>query len=1113
MDVILQQSINDCLNCNMLSNALFLAERLVADYDCDDNYYLLATIYYRQGRLAQAHSVLKKLQYLSNGVMMNGENNSSSSSSASLLSTVKSMQLLAQCSLEIGETMEAEYLLEESLKLISNQSHHTTNDLIDTCQIASIHYLLGLSYRQLNKKNEAIKQQHLALQKYPYLWVAFEQLCQLDIQVDPTTFYNINNIQQLQQQQQHQHILQNNNSLNGLSQISFITNNNNIINNNNNLINSNINNNKSYDMSTVSMDMIASSIGNLSEIKTPHQLQASLHHAPRKSTQSVIQFNDSTSFSSSVGVGGLNFDMIDSTPQQNKTPKFNLMSNLNSNNKYSNNYNNNNNNTYDISDVTPRLPNKINNFNLQYQQQQQQQHYQQQQNNTNSSQNQPIPMSFATPAPPTSNSIQFSTPMMTPSPMITNNYKALPEVIKKKNTKKNDNEIGIPFIGEQLLFESQQQQQQQQLQQSQQNENHRLFNNTTVGGGGGNGGVKKNIDKAERHVHIGGIQEILPDNHSIGINVGKPMTLDEIGNDNNNYNYNNTYEQQQNYSLPIEQIQEAHKELLSLFFIIATAYKYLYNYQCKEAIDTFNRLSSTQKNTGWILTMIGKAYFELVDYQQAYNVFEQIRSIEPYRLEGAEIYSTVLWHLKKEVELSYLANQLTEFDRLSAHAWCVVGNCFSLQKDHESALKTFKRAIQLDSKLTYAYTLCGHEYFSNDDLENAQIYYRSAIKIDPRHYNSWYGLGLIYFRQEKYSLAEYHFRKALSINGTSSVLYCYIASILFTLEQYHLALSELEEFKEIAPKEISIYILMGKVYKRLGQLEKAHDSLTIALDMGPENSNYIRSIIDKLYLEDEIDNQDISRYRELSRIARPVLSDERLDKLDSVLRSRTDRVAIVCDNVKTTGNVAAIIRSCEAMGIQHIHVIDDQPYTPFNDISKGTEKWVTVHRHHTPLDCVDYLKQQRYQIWSSDLCEGAIRFDNLVKTLPATTTTTSTTTTTTSIISQNDNDNDDNNNRIAIVFGNEKSGVTEDMKILSDKRIFLPMYGMVQSFNVSVSVGMTLAMLQMQGVLGGSLSDFNKERLRALWLIKSIPDHQLYFERHGIKYNYLSLFTNKVPLY
>ena len=63
-----------------------------------------------------------------------------------------------------------------------------------------------------------------------------------------------------------------------------------------------------------------------------------------------------------------------------------------------------------------------------------------------------------------------------------------------------------------------------------------------------------------------------------------------------------------------------------------------------------------------------------------------MQAVEPHRMRGLELLSTVLWQLKKEVELAHLAQKVVDFDRLSPEAWCVVGNCFSLQKEHETAL-------------------------------------------------------------------------------------------------------------------------------------------------------------------------------------------------------------------------------------------------------------------------------------------------------------------------------------------------------------------------------------------------------------------------------------------
>ena len=73
-------------------------------------------------------------------------------------------------------------------------------------------------------------------------------------------------------------------------------------------------------------------------------------------------------------------------------------------------------------------------------------------------------------------------------------------------------------------------------------------------------------------------------------------------------------------------------------------------------------------------------------------------------------------------------------DKLSPHAWVVVKNCFSLQKEHESALLLFKRSIQINPYYTHACTLSGNEHVSNEDLDNSTLSFRNALRIDTRHY-------------------------------------------------------------------------------------------------------------------------------------------------------------------------------------------------------------------------------------------------------------------------------------------------------------------------------------------------------------------------------------------
>ncbi|KAK3246551.1 Cell division cycle protein 27 [Cymbomonas tetramitiformis] len=332
---------------------------------------------------------------------------------------------------------------------------------------------------------------------------------------------------------------------------------------------------------------------------------------------------------------------------------------------------------------------------------------------------------------------------------------------------------------------------------------------------------------------------------------------------------------------------------LQLIRILGDGFRQLCMYKCQDCIATLQQLPPEQYASGWVLCTLGRAYFEMVDYVESERAFDWARRNDPTRLEGLEVFSTVLWHLKKEVQLSFLAQEVIALDRLSPHAWCVMGNCFSLQKEHETALRFFQRALQLDPNFAYAHTLCGHEYFANEDFEKGLLCFRTAIRIDERHYNAWYGLGTIYYRQEKYENAEYHFTRALTINARSSVLHCYRgmalhalnrnaealsclqtaidtdeknplakfekASVLMSEDRHEEALSELEALKECAPREASVFFLMGKIYKKLDKANQAMVSFSIALDLKPSSSDVslIKSAIEKLTVPDDSEEEEL----------------------------------------------------------------------------------------------------------------------------------------------------------------------------------------------------------------------------------------------------------------
>jgi anaphase-promoting complex subunit 3 len=220
---------------------------------------------------------------------------------------------------------------------------------------------------------------------------------------------------------------------------------------------------------------------------------------------------------------------------------------------------------------------------------------------------------------------------------------------------------------------------------------------------------------------------------------------------------------------PVQE-QEALQWLLDLCAKLGDGYYELSRYHCQAALQIFQSIGTSQRETPWVLAQIGRAQFERSAYADAGEVFAKIKKIAPSRMEDMEVYSTVLWHLKDEMDLAYLSHELLESDRLAPQAWCAIGNSFSLQREHDQAVKCFKRATQLDPKFAYGYTLQGHEHVANEEFDKALQAYQRAISADNRHYNGWYGLGQVYEKLGKWDIAEKHYKAAAQINSTNPVL-------------------------------------------------------------------------------------------------------------------------------------------------------------------------------------------------------------------------------------------------------------------------------------------------------------------------------------------------------
>lgn len=324
-------------------------------------------------------------------------------------------------------------------------------------------------------------------------------------------------------------------------------------------------------------------------------------------------------------------------------------------------------------------------------------------------------------------------------------------------------------------------------------------------------------------------------------------------------------------------------------------------FRSDRALEASNRLSTRQRNTGFVLSLRGRAYLEKGDYAAAEGEFMKALQLEPSRTEGvADYYSTVLWHLKKEKELASLAIRAHHVSPVSAAAWCAAGNCFSLQHDGDAAIRYFQRAIALSSRCAnaYAHTLCGHEFLAKENFDAALTCYREALQIDERHYNAMYGIGQVFLKQEKYSLAQQHFRSAVAINPRNSILHYHFgvslaagvslhaeeledgsgamgnelgsrqtliralgeletaanldlqnpvprferAKIWVGMGQLPEARAQLEELRDSLPKEAEVHFELSRVCHRMGDRKSALQALSVAIDIEPKERKYKKAI-------------------------------------------------------------------------------------------------------------------------------------------------------------------------------------------------------------------------------------------------------------------------------
>ncbi|OAQ68003.2 protein bimA [Pochonia chlamydosporia 170] len=296
----------------------------------------------------------------------------------------------------------------------------------------------------------------------------------------------------------------------------------------------------------------------------------------------------------------------------------------------------------------------------------------------------------------------------------------------------------------------------------------------------------------------------------------------------------------------VVKVEEALKWTLDLMKKLGNGYYSLSRFQCQEALQAFGSLPSAQQGTPWVLSQMGRSYYEQAAYAEAEKFFRRMRVQAPSRLQDMEVYSTVLWHLKRETDLSFLAHELVDSAWHSPQAWCALGNAWSLARDPEQALRCFKRATQLDPKFAYAFTLQGHEHVANEEYDKALTAYRQAIAADRRHYNAYYGIGRVQERLGAYDKAYDHYYAAQTINPNNAVLICCMGGVLEKQKQMIQALHAYSKAAELAPRAAQTRYKKARALLTVGQIEAAQKELMILKDLAPDEAT-VHFLLGTLY--------------------------------------------------------------------------------------------------------------------------------------------------------------------------------------------------------------------------------------------------------------------------
>jgi tRNA (guanosine-2'-O-)-methyltransferase len=158
-------------------------------------------------------------------------------------------------------------------------------------------------------------------------------------------------------------------------------------------------------------------------------------------------------------------------------------------------------------------------------------------------------------------------------------------------------------------------------------------------------------------------------------------------------------------------------------------------------------------------------------------------------------------------------------------------------------------------------------------------------------------------------------------------------------------------------------------------------------------------------------------------------TEKRIEKIKWVLSKRQPSLRVVLENIHDPHNVSAIFRTCDAAGVPKVSLVYNVEKFPKigKKSSASAYKWIEREKYKSIEDCYSQLREEKFVIYASSLNSDSKSLYDL-----------------------------DFTKKTAIVFGNEHRGLSNEAEKFADERFFIPMYGMVQSLNVSVSAAICI---------------------------------------------------------